>query len=90
MSWLGSLVRWTALAVMLGGSSPRGTDAGVAPDQGRLLVLSRHSGEVLGGEDFAIHTVEADRARALADAVRIEIAAGRAPPRTADDLIVRV
>lgn len=62
----------------------------MAPDQRRLLVLSRHSGEVLGGEDFAIHMVEADRARALADAVRIEIAAGRAPPRTADDLVVRV
>ncbi len=56
----------------------------------RMLVLSRHSGEVLAGEDFPVHTLEAPGARALADLVRIESVAGRATPRSAADLVVRV
>ena len=53
-------------------------------------MLSRHSGEVLAGEDFPIHALEARGARALADLVRVESAAGRPPPRSAADLVVRV
>lgn len=63
---------------------------GMARGEQRLLVLSRHSGEVLAGEDFPIHALAASEARALADLVRIESAAGRAPPRSAADLVVRV
>ncbi len=54
-----------------------------------MLVLSRHSGEVLAGQDFPVHTIEVSGARALADLARIESAAGRAPPRSAADLVVR-
>jgi hypothetical protein len=63
---------------------------GTASSEERLLVLSRHSGEVLAGADFAIHALEADGARTLADLVRIESAAGRVPPRSAADLVVQV
>jgi hypothetical protein len=76
----------TALALLLAGPSSRGAEAGAE----RMLVLSRHSGEVLAGEDFAIHAIDARRARALADLVRIESTTGRASPRSAADLVVRV
>ena len=55
-----------------------------------MLVVSRHSGEVLAGRDFAVHALEGTDARALADLARIEGAAGRSPPRSAADLVVRL
>ena len=63
---------------------------GTARSGEQLLVLSRHSGEVLAGDDFPIHSLEARGARALADLVRIESAAGHAPPRGAADLLIQV
>ena len=79
-------VGWSALAFFLGGAAPG--DAGVGAE--RMLVLSRHSGQVLAGDDFPVHTLEAQRARGLADLVRIETAAGHPVPRSAADLVVRV
>lgn len=79
-----AFVGWTGLALVLGGSPSRGAGAE------RMLVLSRHSGEVLTGEDFAIPVLDAHGARALADLVRIESAAGRTSPRSTADLVVRV
>ena len=76
----GLLLAATALALL----------PGIASSEERLLVLSLHSGEVLAGENFPIHALEATTARALADRVRVESAAGRAPPRSAADLVVRV
>ncbi|HEY3586759.1 MAG TPA: SpoIID/LytB domain-containing protein, partial [Myxococcaceae bacterium] len=85
-----AFVSWTALALGLGGSPARATDAGMVRSGERFLVLSRHSGEVLVGEDFPIHALGASGARALADLVRIETAAGRSPPWSAADLVARV
>lgn len=81
---------WTAVALVLGGSSARAADGGAARSGERFLVLSRHSGEVLAGEDFPIHALGATRARALADRVRVDSAAGRPPPWSAADLVARV
>jgi len=53
-------------------------------------VLSRHSGEVLAGEDFPIHALEARGARELAETARIQAAASRPPARSGADLVVRV
>jgi hypothetical protein len=85
-----AIVSWTALALGVGGVSARAADAGTARSGERLLVLSRHSGEVLAGEDFPIHALGATGARALANLVRIETAAGRSPPWSAADLVARV
>jgi hypothetical protein len=81
---------WIALALGLGGSSARAADGGTARSGERFLVLSRHSGEVLAGEDFPIHALGASGARALADLVRLDTAAGRSPPWSAADLVARV
>jgi hypothetical protein len=56
----------------------------------RLLVLSRHSGEVLAGKDFPIHPAERGGARALAESARVDAAAGRSPARSSADLVLRV
>jgi len=85
-----ALVSWTALALWLAGPSARAADAGTSRAGERFLVLSRHSGEVLAGKDFPIHALGASGARALADLVRIETAAGRSPPWSAADLVARV
>src|SRR5262249_31618439 len=52
----GLLLAATALALL----------PGTASSEERLLVLSLHSGEVLAGENFPIHALEATTARALA------------------------
>lgn len=85
-----AFVSWAALALGLGGFPARAADGGTARSGERLLVLSRHSGEVLAGEDFPIHATAAPTARTLADAVRIEVAAGGTPPRAGADLVVHV
>jgi hypothetical protein len=85
-----AFLSWTAVALGLDGSSARAADAGTARSGERFLVVSRHSGEVLAGEDFPIHALGATGARALADLVRIDTAAGRAPPWSAADLVARV
>jgi hypothetical protein len=75
----------SVLTLALVASPARGADAA-----DRMLVLSRHSGEVLAGQDFPIHGLEAPAARALAELVRTEVTAGRPPSRSAADLVVRV
>ena len=70
----------TALPFLLG--------AGASDE--RLVVLSRHSGEVLAGANFAIHPGEPRGARALAESARIDAAAGRSPARSSADLVLRV
>jgi len=85
-----AFLSWTAVALGLGGSSARAADGGTARSGERFLVLSRHSGEVLAGEDFPIHALGASGARALADLVRVDTAAGRSPPWSAADLVARV
>ncbi|HET6981029.1 MAG TPA: hypothetical protein VFI53_02755 [Myxococcaceae bacterium] len=85
-----AIVSWTALGLGLGGVSARAADGGTPRSGERLLVLSRHSGEVLAGDDFPIHALGASGARALADLVRIQTAAGRSPPWSAADLVARV
>jgi hypothetical protein len=85
-----TFVCWISLALLLGGWSPPGVDGGAARSEERLLVLSRHSGEVLAGKDLTVHALEGNDARALADFARIESAAGRSPPRSAADLVVRL
>jgi hypothetical protein len=83
-------VSWTGLALGLTAVPSRAADGGTVRAGERFLVLSRHSGEVLAGEDFPIHALGASSARALADLVRIETAAGRSPPWSAADLVARV
>ncbi|HEY2516861.1 MAG TPA: hypothetical protein VGI39_38585, partial [Polyangiaceae bacterium] len=85
-----AFVCWIGLALLLGAWSPPGPDGGAARSEERMLVLSRHSGEVLAGKDFAVHALEGSDARALADLARIESAAGRSPSRSAADLVVRL
>ncbi len=85
-----SVLSWTAVALGLGGSVARAADGGTARSGERFLVLSRHSGDVLAGEDFPIHALGASTARALADLVRVDTAAGRSPPWSAADLVARV
>jgi hypothetical protein len=63
---------------------------GAASSEDRLLALSRHSGEVLAGEDFPVHALEARRAKELAEGARIQATAGRAPTRSSADLVVHV
>ncbi len=85
-----ALVISTTVALGLGGPAARAADGGTARSGERFLVLSRHSGEVLAGEDFPIHALGASGARALADIVRVDTAAGRPPPWSAADLVARV
>jgi hypothetical protein len=85
-----AFLSWATLTLGLAGASSRAADAGTTRSGERFLVLSRHSGEVLAGEDFPIHALGATGARALADLVRIETAAGRSPPWSAADLVARV
>ncbi|HUM09684.1 MAG TPA: hypothetical protein VLT82_01930, partial [Myxococcaceae bacterium] len=59
---------WTTLALVLAAWPP-----GASMAAERMVVVSRHSGEVLAGTDFPIHALEAEGARALAAAVRIEV-----------------
>lgn len=73
---------WAGLALLLGAWS-----AG-EPD---LCIVSRHSGEVLAGGDFAIaSSSDPRRAQELAQSARLESEAGRATPRAGPgfDLVV--
>ena len=60
---------------------------GASPGERRdLFVLSRHSGQVLAGDDFAVNTSsEARRALPLAGAARVEAEAGRDARRGGPD-----
>ena len=63
---------------------------GAGASDERLLVLSRHSGEVLAGANFPLHAVGPRGAKALAESARIDAAAGRSPARSSADLVLRV
>ena len=63
--------------------------AGASSSEDRVLVLSRHSGEVLAGKDFPVHAIEGRGARDLAETARIAAAAGRPPGKSSADLVVR-
>ena len=78
---LSGAVRPAALLLLV--LAPAPSFAAGAGDAGRseVCVLSRHSGEVLAGEDFVIDPrAGAPRARELAERVRLEAEAGRAAP----------
>ena len=74
---------WLAALLTLPGWSSPGT--------GRLCIVSRHSGEVIAGEDFALEgSSEAGRAVDLAEIVRLEGFAGRAAGRSGPDFQLEV